>query len=139
MSRAVVLLHGARDRQRAHALIEQAPAGSWVEVRHSKRSLPQNARMWAMLTDVARQREWHGQKLPASDWKVIFTAALRRELRMVPNLTGDGMVLLGERTSEMTKAEMGDLMELIAAWGSANGIEFSEPGQPKAAIAEAAA
>lgn len=139
MSRALIILHGHADRLRAARMLADVPDLTMVEFRHAKRTLPMNARMWAMLTDVSRQATHAGQKFTPNDWKTIFTAALRRELRMVPNLTGDGMVLLGERTSEMTKEEHSDLMTLIEAWGAENGVTFSDPTQPKAAIHEAAA
>jgi hypothetical protein len=51
-----------------------------VEFKAPKRSLPQNDRMWAMLTDVATQLPWHGIKLSPDDWKLIFLDALKREL-----------------------------------------------------------
>lgn len=139
MTRATIILHNDSDRMRAAALMAKVPAGSIVDVRHAKRTVPMNARMWAMLTDVSRQATHAGQRFTPNDWKTIFTAALRRELRMVPNLTGDGMVLLGERTSEMTKAEHSDLMELIAAWGAENGVEFSEPDKQGVTLSERAA
>jgi hypothetical protein len=83
--------------------------------------------MWAMLTDVSRQKHHFNLKLTPDDWKVIFTAALKRELRLVPNLTGDGVVQLGMSTSDMTTAEMTDLIEFMFAWGAENGVLWSDP------------
>lgn len=68
MTRAVVILDSPRNR-RAHVWIDKAPHATRVEMKASKRSLPQNARMWAMLTDVASQMQWHGQRLTPDDWK----------------------------------------------------------------------
>jgi hypothetical protein len=105
----------------------KAPEGTRIEFKRSKRSIPQNDRMWAMLTDVARQLEWHGQRLTPDDWKLIFLDALKREARVVPALNGDGFVNLGRSSSDLSKEEMGDLIDLIGAFGSQHGVEFADP------------
>jgi len=94
-----------------------------LEVRPEKRSDAQNRRLWAMLGDVSRQVDWYGRKLDAEDWKHVFTASLRK-LSVVPNLEGTGFVALGLSTSRMTKAELSDLMELIAAFGAERGVKW---------------
>jgi hypothetical protein len=93
----------------------------------SKRTLPQNDRMWAMLTDVASQVPWHGLKLDTEDWKLLFLDALKRELRMVPNLDGNGFVPLGRSSSDLTIEEMTDMIELIFKFGAEHGVIFHEP------------
>ena len=95
-----------------------------LELRQETRSSPQNRRMWAMLGEVARQVDWHGQKLDAEDWKHIFSASLNKQ-RAVPGLDG-GFVVLGGRTSRMSKAEMSDLMELMAAFGAQHNVIFTQ-------------
>lgn len=89
-----------------------------------RRSLEQNSRLWSLLTDVARQVEWHGQRLSKEDWKEMFTAALKRQ-RVVPGLEG-GFVVLGASTSQMTVGELSELMELIAAFGVEHDVEFKD-------------
>jgi Tfp pilus assembly protein PilO len=126
MSRAFLILSNETVRQKAVHWCQNAPARTRVEFKAPRRSLPQNARMWAMLTDVAQQVPWHGLKLTADDWKLIFLDALKREVRMVPNLDGNGFVSLGRSSSDLTKEEMGDLMELIAAFGANHGVVFQE-------------
>lgn len=85
-----------------------------------------------MLTDVATQVKWHGKSLPADDWKLIFLDGLKRELRIVPNIDGTGFVNLGRSSSDLTKEEMTDLMELIAAFGANHGVVFHEPSEASA-------
>lgn len=80
--------------------------------------------MWAMLTDIAQQVDWHGQKLTPEDWKDICTAALRK-CRVVPGIDG-GFVPLGMRTSDMSKGEMSSLLELIAAFGAQHNVKFGD-------------
>lgn len=127
MGRAVILLASDDDRIRAARWAAHLPQGTRIEFKSPKRSLPQNDRMWAMLTDVATQLPWHGIKLTADDWKLIFLDALKRELRMVPNIDGSGFVNLGRSSSDLSKAEMTDLIELISAFGANHGVVFHDP------------
>lgn len=126
MSRYTVTITSDEDRTRAVQIVRQAPAGSRVDVKAAKRSLPQNDRMWAMLTEVARQLPWHGVKLRPDDWKLIFLDALTRELRTVPNLDGTGFVNLGRSSSDLSKTEMTDLIEVIFEFGAQHGVVFAD-------------
>ena len=126
MSRAVLILHRQSDRDRASAWVRSAPWGTRITFQEAKRSSDQNAKMWAMLTEVARQVKWHGQKLSADDWKLVFLAALKAELRIVPNLDGTGFVQLGRSSSDLSVSEMADLIDLIAAFGARQGVEFAD-------------
>jgi hypothetical protein len=126
MGRATVVIRGQADRLRISSWAQKAPSGTRVEFKASKRSLPQNDRMWAMLTDIARQLEWHGQKLSTEDWKLLFLDALKREVRMVPNLDGNGFVNLGRSSSDLSKGEMSDLIELMTEFGTRHGVTFGD-------------
>lgn len=118
------LLSDVQRRFCANYVMELAPEGCVVEFKEPTRSLEQNARMWAMLGDVARQVVWYDKTLTAQDWKDVFTASLRKA-RVVPTIDGDGFVPLGMSTSKMSKAEMGALMDLIGAFGAQHGVQFS--------------
>lgn len=126
MGRAAIILKGQADRERAAHWAAHLPYGTRVEFKETKRSIPQNDRMWAMLTDIATQLPWHGVKLRPDDWKLIFLDALKREVRAVPNLDGTGFVNLGRSSSDLSKSEMGDLMELISAFGTNHGVTFHD-------------
>jgi hypothetical protein len=95
-----------------------------VTLGREKRSTEQNARLWAMLTDVSNQVQCHGVSMSAEDWKHVFTAAQHQQ-RMVPGIDG-GFVALGRSTSRMDKHELSELMELIAAFGAEHGVEFRD-------------
>lgn len=134
MSRALVLINGDVARRQAISWIQRAPINSRVELKAAKRSLPQNDRLWAMWTDISRQKTHHGAKLSPEDWKFLFLAALKRELRLVPNLDGDGFVALsGRSSSDLTKEEASDLIEVMLAWGAREGVIWSEPAKDVAA------
>lgn len=129
ISRATLVLVSDTIRARAHAWIDRAPHETRIEFKAPKRTLPQNARMWAMLTDIATQLTWHGVRLSADDWKLVFLDALKTEIRLVPNIHGTGFINLGRSSSDLSKAEMGDLMELIAAFGAEHGVIFHDGGE----------
>lgn len=124
MSRALVTIRGAADRARVATWAAKAPYGTRVEFKATKRTIPQNDRMWAMLTDVSRQVEWHGMKLTPDDWKLMFLDGLKRELRVVPNIDGNGFVNLGRSSSDLSKQEMSDMIELIREFGARHGVTF---------------
>jgi hypothetical protein len=125
VSRAILILNGAADRAKATNWIAKAPAGTRVEFKASKRTLPQNDLMWSRLTEISQQLSWHGQKLTPDDWKDVFTASLRKA-RVVPGIDPGSFVLLGLHTSDMGKSEMGNLLDLIDAFAAEHGIEFRE-------------
>lgn len=97
-----------------------------LEVKPATRSLEQNARLWAMLSDVSRQVDWYGRKLSPEEWKHVFTASLKRQ-DVVPGLDG-GFVVLGLSTSQMSKAEMSELQELISAFAAQQGVQLHDQG-----------
>lgn len=125
MSRALITLRSKADTERALRWIAQAPPGTRLEFKRPARSLPQNDRMWWMLTAIASQVDWYGHKLTPDDWKDLFSAALRKA-RIVPAIDGKGFVALGLRTSEMSKDEMANLLELIAAFAAERGVVFGD-------------
>lgn len=132
MIRPAIALRSATARQVAASYImDAAPDGCVVTFKEPSRSLEQNARMWAMLSDVSQQVDWYGKKLTPEDWKTVFTASLRNT-RVVPTIDGDGFVPLGMSTSKMSIKEMTALMDLIDAFGAERNVQFSEPVQTEA-------
>lgn len=131
MGRAVLILNRRADRAKAFDWIGRAPAGTVVEFRTSKRTTPQNARMWAMLTAISDQLTWHGAKYPPEDWKDYFMHSLSGA-RFMPHEEG-GMIPIGRRTSKLTKSEHSDLTALIEAFAAAHGVDL---GGPEAVAAE---
>ncbi|EKK0697225.1 recombination protein NinB, partial [Escherichia coli] len=95
-----------------------------VTIQERNRSLDQNRKLWACLGDVSRQVEWHGRWLDAESWKCVFTAALKQQ-DVVPNLAGNGFVVIGQPTSRMRVSEFAELLELIQAFGTERGVKWS--------------
>jgi hypothetical protein len=75
---------------------------------------------------VATQLPWHGRKLRPDDWKLIFLDALKLESELVPNLEGTGFVSIGRSSSDLTKAEMADLLTIIEKFGAEHGVVFGD-------------
>lgn len=125
MTRATVILRSDADRDKVRRWACKVPEGTSVEFRAPRRSLDQNAKLWAMLGDISRQVEWHGQRLSPEDWKTIGTASLRK-CRFVPGIDPGTVVPLGLRTSDMTKAEMAELIESLFAFGAERGVQWTD-------------
>ncbi len=125
MSRATVILNSRADREKVCRWAMGVGPGTRVEFKEAKRTTDQNARFWAMLTELSQQLSWHGQKLSPDDWKLVFLDALKREMRIVPNIAGNGFVNLGRSSSDLSKAEFSDLIEIIIAFGAQHGVVFS--------------
>ena len=126
MGRALVVINSIAERNKAAAWVMKAPIGTRVEFKASKRSLPQNDRFWALLTDVATQVTHLGQKYTPDQWKVLFMHACGREVQFLPGLDGKTFLPWGQSSSDLSKAEMSDLMEFIVAWGCENGVTFHD-------------
>lgn len=129
MSHAQITLCGRSDRERAVKWIDQAPAGTRVLFKESKRTVDQNSKLWASLTDVATQLDWHGKRLSPDSWKLLFLDALTGEMNLVPNIEGTGFVNLGRSSSNLSKADFANLLELIAAFGAQHGVKFHDPAE----------
>ena len=122
-----VILDSDERRRRAASACGRAPKGTVVEFRLPKRTIPQNAHLWAILTEVSAKTDWLGEKLPPDDWKLLFMDALDRELRAVPSLDRKGFVNLGRSSSKLSKEELSDLIDLIYAWCAERGVELENP------------
>ena len=119
-----VWLRGEHQRRLAHQLIDHAPVDAVVKVSAAKRSDDQNAKMWAMLSDISRAKPEGRMHIPEV-WKCIFMAALGHEVKFEMGLDNQPFPI-GFRTSRLTKAHMSDLIEFIYAYGSQNNVVWSE-------------
>lgn len=111
----------------AYHMAKRGLAGGPVEVTlgrpGKKRSTQANRLLWKLLTDIAGQTEWAGEKLSPEDWKDLITCTMRKQ-KVVPGLDG-GLVALGSSTSKMTKAEFGDLLDCVYSVGNERGVKWS--------------
>jgi len=127
-----IILRGIVQRELAKRLIDQAPDDALVNVRESTRTDEQNAKMWAMLSDIARAKPM-GRVHKTDDWKSLFMDMCGFPAKWVPSLDGEGVVNLGHKSSHLTKSQFSDLIECIYAFGADHGVRWSEPKERKAA------
>lgn len=127
MSRALVVLNSKSEREKVARWAGALPSGTRVEFKGAKRTLPQNDKMWSLLTDVATQKEHNGRKYAPDQWKVIFMHACGREVQFIPALDGTSFIPWGQSSSGLSKQEMTDLIEFIISWGVQNGVVFHDP------------
>lgn len=127
MAKWQIPLLTAAHKARALEWLTKAPWGYVLTIAEPTRNNTQNALMWALLADIEEQAEHCGMKFCAEDWKDLLMSQLRKEMRMVPNLDNNGFVAIGNRTSKLSKAEFGDLIELIYKLGAEKGVVFHEP------------
>lgn len=120
----VVHLRGEYQRNLAKALIDKAPANAVVKISPEKRSDDQNAKMWAMLSDVSRAKP-EGRRHVPEVWKCLFMQACGHEVAFEQGLD-DRPFPIGFHSSQLTKAQMSDLIEFIYSYGSKHGVKWSE-------------
>lgn len=110
--------------------VAEAPEGWRVKVEPPSRNLEQNALLWVLLTAFAEQLQWpvNGQmtRLAAEDWKDLLTAAYKRETTRVAMGLDGGMVMLGMRTSRMTKPQFAEFLEFVMSVAADRGVEIEE-------------
>lgn len=97
-----------------------------VVIKPETRSLAQNNLMWACLTDLSTQLQWCGKKMTPEGWKDFITAHIEGQ-DIVPNMDGTGFVTIGrgKSTSNMTIAEMTEVIEQCHAFGTLQGVKWS--------------
>jgi len=113
------------DRQLCHDIEEGVPLrGKFTRKKVDQRTVDQNKKMWAMLSDIAKQVNWYGNYLTKEDWKDILSASLKKQ-KAVPGING-GFVVLGARTSKMSIKEMIDMIELMYVFGVEHNIVWTK-------------
>lgn len=120
-----VTLSSRYARQRAHQLIERAPDGHVCRIDPPTRSLPQNDKMWAMLTDISMAKP-EGRRMTPEQWKCVFMQACGWEVQFLEGLDGQPFPA-GFRSSRMTVKQMADLITFIAEYGDRHGVRWTDP------------
>lgn len=95
------------------------------------RTLDQSALFHCMVRDVARQCEWDGRRWNEQAWKVLMISAHAiasdEPGEVLRGLEGE-FVAIRESTARMSKARTCSLIDYVDAWGSQNGVKWSQPG-----------
>jgi hypothetical protein len=94
-----------------------------MKVSKPTRTLDQNARLWAMLSEISAAKP-EGRELTPDVWKSLFMHALDHAQRFEMALDGKGMVPVGFRSSKLTKDQFSDLFLVIEEYAARNGVEL---------------
>lgn len=124
MTGQTVILAGDTQRAFAKSLIDKAPVNAVCNVKEAKRTLDQNAKMWSMLSDISRAKpdgRCHGTEV----WKQLFMHACGHEVQFEMGLNGQPFPT-GFRSSQLTKAQMADLITFIYEYGDRHGVIWSD-------------
>jgi hypothetical protein len=119
---------------RGHAVqaVKVAPEGYVCDVGPPKRTLLQNDRMHACLTDIIKSgHKLHGETYTdVDDWKTFFVSVWMGETgragKLVKGINGE-FVQLYWRTSRMNKEQLGEMMIIIERFCAENGIPLRDP------------
>lgn len=133
-----VTLHNAQTGHAAYTALWQqikshlmAGQKMVVEVKEMTRSVEQNAKLHATLSDIARQVEWAGKHRDVDTWKRLLTAAWLRargeSVEILPAVDGHGVDVVFRRTSSLTVKECAELLEFVQAWAAEQGVRLSAP------------
>lgn len=117
----------ATDRVRLNAMnaVRAAEPMAVVSVRPRTRTTEQNAKLWAMLSDIAKAKP-EGRQWTPETWKCAFMHYLGHQVRFCEGLDGSGPFPIGFHSSRLTVAEMGDLITCIQAYGDEHRVKWSE-------------
>lgn len=126
----IIWLRDPATRQRALDAIREAPDGWKVTVQPPTRSLDQNAAQWPILEAFAKQLQWpvNGQLcwMNAEEWKDVLSAAFySKHVRLAAGIDG-GVVMLGQRTSNFSKAVFSDWLTFLHATAIDRGVTVDE-------------
>lgn len=111
-------------RSRAHELIDKAPAGCVVTVREAKRTTDQNAKLWAMLSDISRAKP-EGRVMIPEFWKGGFMSALQHEILWLPGIDNSPPFPAGFRSSRLSKSQFADLITFAQEYGDRHGVRWT--------------
>jgi hypothetical protein len=113
-------------RRNAIDAVTNAPDGHKITISEPSRTLDQNAALWPILEAFSQQLKWpvNGAmvSMATEEWKDVLSAAFRRETARVAMGLDGGVVMLGCRTSKMSKREFGEFLEFLNATAAARGV-----------------
>lgn len=119
-----VIIRGDAQRTLAKRLIDAAPLDAVVTVKEGTRSPDQNAKFFAMLSDISRAKP-QGRKHTPDVWKALMMKACGHQVQFVLGIDGEPFPI-GFRSSRLTKSQMSDLIEFVYQFGAENGVVWSE-------------
>ncbi|PVX40555.1 NinB protein [Pasteurella langaaensis DSM 22999] len=100
-----------------------------VEIKPITRTLEQNSKLHAMLTDISQQAQFKGRWLSVEQWKLIMVSAHAiasgGKAEMEIGLEGE-VINLRESTAQMGVKRLASLIDYIEAWAAEQGVQFRD-------------
>ena len=121
-----IILRGGDQRRLACDMVWKAPPDAVVTIKEATRNLDQNAKLWAMLSDVSRAKP-EGRSWVPETWKAAFMHSLGHQVQFCEGLDGSGPFPLGFRSSRLSKRQFADLITVVYEYGDRHGVQWSEP------------
>ena len=104
---------------------------------NEQRTLDQNKKFHAMLTDIAKQVVWDGDKHDQAWWKFIVLGAAYGQV-FVRNPFGEGFVCANKRRSSgLEIPSMADLIEQLYAFGAEKDVKWTDEKEEKEEVTDA--
>ena len=119
-----VILRGPVQREYGKRQIDSAPVDAVLTIKEGTRTLDQNAKMWAMLSDISAAKP-EGRKHTPEVWKCLFMSACGHAVQFEIGLD-DKPFPVGFRTSRLSKRQMADLITFVAEYGDRHGVKWSD-------------
>lgn len=109
-----------------------------------ERTIEQNAKMHAMLSDISKQAKHLNKVLEVDDWKRLTVDQFKTDcinnnvarladywrknnFKLMPGLDGTSLVTLGKNTREFPRYVASGFVEWLLAYGADNNIKWSDP------------
>ena len=118
-----VILRGEDQRRLAKHLIDRAPTDAVMTIKEGTRTVDQNSKFHAMLSDISRAKP-QGRKHTPDVWKALMMKACGHQVQFALGIDGEPFPI-GFRSSQLSKAQMSDLIEFMYQFGAENGVVWS--------------
>lgn len=119
-----VIIRGEDQRRLAKHLIDRAPTDAVVTIKEGTRTADQNSKFYAMLSDISRAKP-QGRKHTPDVWKALMMKACGHQVQFALGIDGEPFPI-GFRSSQLSKAQMSDLIEFMYQFGAENGVVWSD-------------
>jgi hypothetical protein len=102
-----------------------------LEIKDATKSRHQEEKYHAMIGEIAKQAQHLGAKWDAESWKRLLVDQFCKDNGLktgavIPNLSGDGIVQLGQQTRKFTKEQASEFVEWLHAWGAEHGVTYEQ-------------
>ncbi len=136
-----------KNKQGLYDLLQRLDPNKLWRIRideYDTRTLEQNDKIHAMLSDISKQSKHLNQVLEIDDWKRLCVKQFcddsisqnvprlaeywsKNQVKLIPSLDGGSLVALGQQTRDFQKYVAAGFVTWLYAYGDNNGVQWSEP------------